>query len=140
MAWMMKSRLIYLLLLLVSGFLLSTCSVQQNTTCNDGLELYQKITLYFGLSTPDGNIPEKEWVEFLDDIVTHNFPEGFTVFDTYGQWEAPGGDLYHEPGRVLIHFYRDNKNEQIQAVIEGFKQKFEAQSVIHEAEQVCISF
>jgi hypothetical protein len=33
--------------------------------------------------------PDKAWQDFMKDDVTPRFPDGFTVFDAYGQWRNP---------------------------------------------------
>ncbi|HLY54462.1 MAG TPA: DUF3574 domain-containing protein [Stellaceae bacterium] len=54
--------------------------------------------LYFGRDRdgeeapkPGGNtpIPDTDWREFLQSVVTVRFPDGFTVIDSYGQWRNP---------------------------------------------------
>src|SRR3982751_5533121 len=43
--------------------------------------------LYCGLSRPEGGrIADAEWSQFLDEVVTPRFPEGFSVLDGYGQY------------------------------------------------------
>jgi hypothetical protein len=43
--------------------------------------------MFFGQSVPGGrDISAKAWHSFLRREVTTRFPDGFTVFDAYGQW------------------------------------------------------
>ncbi len=46
--------------------------------------------LFFGRNIR-GRAPltEAEWRAFAAEIVTPNFPDGFTVFDGDGQWQNP---------------------------------------------------
>ena len=46
--------------------------------------------LFFGRGIP-GRAPlsEAEWRDFAAEIVTPNFPDGFTAFDAEGQWRNP---------------------------------------------------
>ena len=38
-------------------------------------------------------VDASEWEAFLAERITPRFPAGFTVFDAYGQWRAPQGDI-----------------------------------------------
>jgi hypothetical protein len=129
--------------LFLSLFLtIHSCSEQPALECPEGLEPFHQVTLYFGLSSPDGTISASDWQSYLEDVVTPHFPEGFTVFDSHGQWKDPEGVIIKEPGKVITHYYTidDNKSEPINAVIEGFKERHQAQSVIREKNVICLSF
>lgn len=136
-----NSRNLFFVLVL-PALLLVACSNQNLLQCREGLTQYNKATLYFGTSYPDGIISDDQWQEFLDEIVTPNLPEGMTVMNTYGQWLRPDSLIVKEPGKVIIHLYpyEENKSDKIQSVIDGFKERFKAQSVIWEEEIVCVSF
>lgn len=122
--------------------LISACQSNIINDCPDGLTKFNKVSLYFGTSTNEGIITNEEWSNFLDEIVTPNFPEGMTIHDTYGQWKRPDGDIVKEPGKVIVHIYdiNEDKSENIKAIINGFKERFKAQSVIWEADIICGSF
>lgn len=128
--------------LLLSVLLLVSCSTHNLIQCPEVLTEYNKATLYFGTSFPGGIISDEQWQQFLDEVVTPNLPEGMTVIDTYGQWLRPDKLIVKEPGKVIIHLYpyEENKSDKIQAVIDEFKERFKAQSVIWEEEIVCASF
>lgn len=59
--------------------------------------------LYFGQAMPGGRtVQPRAWTRFLSTNVTSRFPDGFTVYDAYGQWmdpkmKAPG----HERTKVV---------------------------------------
>jgi hypothetical protein len=45
------------------------------------------VTLYFGLTRLDApTVTERQWADFLAEIVTPAFLDGFTVFDGAGQY------------------------------------------------------
>jgi hypothetical protein len=47
-------------------------------------------TLYFGRAIPArGDLTDKEWLSFLDDTVTLDLPNGYTVLDANGAWMNP---------------------------------------------------
>ncbi|WP_158258675.1 DUF3574 domain-containing protein [Rhodopila globiformis] len=46
--------------------------------------------LFFGKSIPRrGDLTQAEWQQFLDDSVTVNLPNGYTVVDASGAWMDP---------------------------------------------------
>jgi hypothetical protein len=56
----------------------------------------------FGRAMPSGGmVSDSAWQDFLQQVVTPRFPEGFTVWRTEGQWLDPRGVLVKEPGFVL---------------------------------------
>lgn len=134
-------RKIFVLLISMLIFI-SACQSNIINDCPDGLTKFNKVSLYFGTSTNEGIITNEEWSNFLDEIVTPNFPEGMTIHDTYGQWKRPDGGIVKEPGKVIVHIYdiNEDKSENINAIINGFKERFQAQSVIWEADIICGSF
>ena len=47
-------------------------------------------SLFFGRAIPGRNdLTEAEWRTFLDDSITVNLPNGYTVQDAYGAWMNP---------------------------------------------------
>ena len=47
-------------------------------------------TLFLGRAIPGrGELTDREWQSFLDDTVTANLPNGYTVFDADGAWMNP---------------------------------------------------
>jgi hypothetical protein len=48
------------------------------------------VKMYFGQSIPGGHtVQPRAWTRFLSAAVTPRFPDGFTVYDAYGQWMDP---------------------------------------------------
>lgn len=41
--------------------------------------------IYFGMDVPGGGtVSEEQFDDFLEDVVTREFPKGLTAFDAYG--------------------------------------------------------
>jgi uncharacterized protein DUF3574 len=58
--------------------------------------------LFFGRNIPTGGtVTDSAWGEFLAEVVTPRFPNGFTVWSTQGQWRGADGAIVHEPGFVF---------------------------------------
>jgi hypothetical protein len=48
------------------------------------------VKMYFGQSLPGGHsVQPRAWTRFLSTTITPRFPDGFTVYDAYGQWMDP---------------------------------------------------
>ncbi len=88
--------------------------------------------LYFGMNTPDGNVSEEEWKEFVDAVVSTKFPEGFTVIDGYGQWLSNNNEVIKENTRVLqiAHENRPEENRKVEEIIQAYKSEFEQEAVL----------
>ncbi len=107
--------------------------------------------LYFGVGQESGpadrpqtqQITEATWRDFLDKQVTPRFPDGFTVFDAYGQWMFRGAA---EPNRlktkvlVILHEDTPQRRADIEAIRLAWKQATGHQSVLWSRQPVEVSF
>jgi hypothetical protein len=80
-------------LLIAMGVIASLggCAAPRIPTCAPGLGPPVTIfTLFLGKSIPGrADLTDKEWQAFLDDTVTANLPNGYTVLDANGGWMNP---------------------------------------------------
>ena len=100
--------------------------------------------LFFGRNI-EGRAPltDAEWDTFAADIVTPNFPSGFTVFDGDGQWQNPAtGRIGHERSKILLVAARRTPDlaARLAAVIAAYKARFHQQSVGIITRDACASF
>ena len=100
--------------------------------------------LFFGRAIP-GRPPlsEQEWRAFAAEIITANFPDGFTVFDAEGQWRNPAtGVIARDPTKVLLVAAKRSPDlpGRLTAVIDAYKQRFRQQSVGIITRDSCASF
>jgi Protein of unknown function (DUF3574) len=112
------------------------------TTVLHGQRL-QRTELFFGRNSPDGEIPEQAFQDFLDRVVTPLFPDGLTVIDGQGQFRASANSAVEkEAAKVLILLYRFDKQEsdKIEEIRSRYKASFKQQSVLRVDEPVCASF
>jgi hypothetical protein len=60
--------------------------------------------LFFGRSIQGhAEISDRAWEEFLDEVVTPNLPNGYTVFDASGAWLNPSTHhTIHERTKVVL--------------------------------------
>ena len=70
---------------------LSGCANPAVPSCAAGLGAPMTVfSLFFGRSIPGrGDLTDKEWQAFLDNTVTANLPNGYTIFDATGGWMNP---------------------------------------------------
>ncbi|HET9706012.1 MAG TPA: DUF3574 domain-containing protein [Vicinamibacterales bacterium] len=110
-------------------------------TCGASSSAQLRTTLYFGTNRPNGSVSELEWQLFVRDEVTTRFPDGLTVWDAYGQWRPPGGELTQERSKVLliVHDDSDAAKKGVLDVIARYRKIFEQQSVLWETARVCVA-
>ena len=82
----------------------------------------------------EGRAPlsDAEWTGFAAQIVTANFPDGFTVFDGEGEWRNPRtGRIGHEQTKILLVAANPAPDlaRRLSAVIDAYKARFRQQSV-----------
>src|SRR5688500_17622035 len=98
-------------------------------------ENYYRTELYLGMSIPGGStVSDAAWEQFLDDVVTPLFPDGFTVLAGRGQYREASGTIAKEPSHVLVFLYRKSERRAASAKIESiraeYKKRFAQESVL----------
>ena len=112
------------------------------TTVLHGQRL-QRTELFFGRNSPAGEISERDFQGFLDDVVMPLFPDGLTVIDGKGQFRASANSpVEKEAAKVLVLLYRFDKstNDKVEEIRSRYKARFSQQSVLRVDEPVCASF
>ena len=89
-----------------------------------------------------GGKTDARWRQFLAHEVTPRFPDGLTVYDTYGQWRDPRRNMIvRERSRVLrIIVPVDGAGDKIAAVAAAYKKQFSQKSVGVVTRPACVSF
>ncbi|CAI8802067.1 DUF3574 domain-containing protein [Pseudomonas sp. IT-232MI5] len=102
--------------------------------------------LYFSVGSIDGKegaVSTARWREFLDQEVTSRFPDGFSVFDAYGQWRDKGAK---EPERlstkviVILHENSPKNGASIEAIRLAYKRITGDLSVLRLSQPAEVSF
>ena len=100
--------------------------------------------LFFGRAIPGRSpLSEAEWRGFAAEIVTPNFPDGFTAYDADGQWRNPEiGAVAREPTKVLLVATPPGPDlaPRLSSVIEAYKARFRQQSVGVITRESCAAF
>ena len=87
--------------------------------------------LFFGRNIP-GRAPvsEAEWADFVAQVITPNFPDGFTVFNgAAGQGRDP--QIGREPPKIVLAaaYPRPDLKDRIAATIEAYRARYPQKSV-----------
>ena len=106
-------------------------------------EEWIRTELYFGTAMPKGVVKEKEFAEFIDQVVTPRFPDGLTLLTGYGQFRLSTGEIKQETSYLLILFYPQgtpNSEQYIEEIRHIYKTKFQQESVLRADSRELISF
>jgi hypothetical protein len=100
--------------------------------------------LYFAVARVDDArdaVDEQAWIAFLDEEVTPRFPDGFSVFDAYGQWRGKA-DVARLRSKVLVVLHPDTEEAKarIEAVRVAFLSRTGQQSVLRASWPAAVSF
>ena len=91
------------------------------------------VQLFFGQSIKDrGLVSDREWRSFLARTVTPRFPDGFTVYDGYGQWMNPRTHaISREKTKVMVIATEDTPalRTRIEELSGIYRARFHQQSV-----------
>ena len=90
------------------------------------------VQLFFGQSEKGSEIPHKAWQAFLRDEVTQRFPDGFTVYDGYGQWRDPATSKIVRERAKVVEIAAESAPElgrKISELTALYRAKFHQQSV-----------
>lgn len=88
---------------------------------------YVETQLFFGTERPDGGpaVTDRQFMAFVDQEVTPDFPDGLTVQNGRGQWRDANGKIEKERSYELILLYpvtaagaNDRKIEEVRRAYE----------------------
>ena len=88
--------------------------------------------LYLGQDTPAGAVTDAQWERFVEESVTPQFPEGFTVMQGQGRWRSAAGILHQEDTRVIEIVHEDSamSHTRVREVGAAYKRRFAQQAVL----------
>jgi len=96
---------------------------------------YHRTELFFGRSIPGGGmVSDEQWSQFLVEIVTPRFPDGFTILSGSGQYRDKSGKIISEPSKVLVFLYSrkalKKSRVKIEEIRSAYVKKFNQESVL----------
>ncbi len=91
--------------------------------------------LFFGLTRRDGSlIDSARWQQFVDGVITPEFPDGFTVLTAQGQYLDSAGVLHKEPSRLVLLLYPQDAASQneprIRRIITAYIRDFDQEAIL----------
>jgi hypothetical protein len=92
-----------------------------------GATQWIKTEIYFGRSIPaGGQVSDSELSDFLEKVVTKEFPKGLTVLNAYGQMEKSSGTIVKQPTVVIVIVHERNQpsSAKIQRIINAYRNRF----------------
>jgi hypothetical protein len=104
----------------------------------------QMYELFLGRSIPArGDVTDSEWRSFLDETVSANLPNGYTVQDAYGAWRNPATQHTAREATIVIRVALPDTSDSLAAVNRirtAYQERFHQQLVGMSATPVCGSF
>ncbi|MCA0892618.1 DUF3574 domain-containing protein [Microbulbifer agarilyticus] len=130
------------LCLLACLTILGGCGTTTNFSCKPGEKLEIHDQLFFGTETFTGEVSDAEWRDFLANVVSPRFPNGFTVLSGRGQWRGSSGEIVRERSKVLLLVHRETAKSDtaINELVDIYKRRFQQESVLRVRSPVCVSF
>jgi hypothetical protein len=132
--------------LLVLFFLtLSAAPAAAQTACPlSGQKPMQVVHLFFGRTIP-GRAPlsNREWSRFAAEVLTPNFPDGFTAYDADGQWlNDKANRIVRERSKVVLVAVDPDADiaKHVAAVTDAYRRRFRQISVGVISETACAAF
>lgn len=99
--------------------------------------------IYFGLDIPGGGVvSEEQFDNYLQDVVTKEFPKGLTAFDAYGQMQNKDGSIEKQTTKVVLLVHEDSSagGMAVKRVIDQYRSSFGAPQVMRTASPIEANF
>jgi hypothetical protein len=123
-----------------AAFLACGCgSTKSESDKKDSRPAWVQTELYFGRGIPTGGeVTEEAFQQFLEEVVTKEFPAGLTVYDAYGQQQDKGAPITHQKTKVvlLVHEKNDANAKAVNGLIEAYRARFGSPQVMHTTQVV----
>lgn len=102
------------------------------------------VQMFFGRDIP-GRTPlsDAEWADFATQIISKQFPDGFTAYDGEGQWRDPAtGTVVREPSKILIAAIAPSKDmaSKLDTIMDAYRTRFSQVSVGLVTGEACAAF
>jgi hypothetical protein len=125
--------------------ILSGCAGSGEQSCPPELGAASTVfTLFFGQAIPArSELTDKEWQAFLDDTITVNLPNGYTLFDANGAWMNPmTHKTIREHTKVLIVALPNGPDSltAVNRIRTAYQLKFHQQMVGMTVQHACAAF
>ena len=112
-------------------------------TDEKGGPVWVQTMIYFGRDIPGGGVvSDEQFNNFLQDVVTKEFPMGLTAFNAYGQMKKEDGTIEKQKTEVvlLVHEKTGANSEAVKRVIENYRSSFGTPQVMHSTSTIDVEF
>lgn len=125
---MLLRKFFKLTLLLLIMIATSSCSVWKTQSCSQKTQ----VRLYFGATTPDGQVSDEQWKKFVKEEITPSFPAGLTTIEGKGQWLGANNVIVNEISRIVEIVYDNSQsnNSAIDRIVTAYKSKYKQEAVL----------
>ena len=132
-----KPTLLFILMTTLAG-----CAAGPQLECHGDERSLVLDTLYFGTASPAGPVSDTQWQAFVAEVVSAEFPNGYTVLRGEGAWRGDNGQLQREDSHVLqlVHEAGAAADQAIQRISSRYKKQFEQEAVLRVRTASCASF
>ncbi|GGT17985.1 DUF3574 domain-containing protein [Streptomyces chromofuscus] len=109
-------------------------------------EPYAETRLLFGTARPGGGpvVTDRQFMAFVDEEVTPDFPDGLTVQSGRGQWRHAGGTIGKERSYELVLLYpvgeAASRDRRIEEIRRDYEKAFGQESVGRVDQRVRVDF
>lgn len=131
--------------LLLPAALACGCTLQLRTQhpllCPVDAATWVRDTLYFGSARSHGDeVTAAQWDGFARDVLTKNFPRGFTTLAARGHWRDTSGAALDEATHVVMIDHVDDaaSDAAVRRVAAEYRHQFDQQAVLRERSAVCV--
>ncbi|RQP37127.1 DUF3574 domain-containing protein [Burkholderia ubonensis] len=87
-----------------------------------------------------GPVTDAERAAFLSDVVTPRFPDGFTSWDTRGQWRDRATGRITREDSFVVRIVADDTRERLSAIRRAYVERFKQDAVGVTLAPTCASF
>lgn len=89
-----------------------------------------------------GTVSSEQYADFLNTVVTKEFPLGVTVFDAYGQMQREDGGITRQGTKVVLLVHQDTSENAaaIARVVEEYRKRYDNPQVMKTTEAIEVDF
>ena len=108
-------------------------AVEARTTTASAAAQFVRTEIYLGRNLPGGReISRKEFGDYLNTVLTKEFPQGLTVVDAYGQMMEPGGKILKQATWlvIVVHENTSARTKAVDDAVAAYRARFKKAQVM----------
>lgn len=132
-----------LVVFVLSAVIIAGCGSDAKSTTGQTEPVWVQTVIYFGRDIPGGKVvTDEEFVTFLEEVVTKEFPEGLTAYDAYGQMQKGDGGIEKQSTKVvlLVHEKTKANSEAVKRIIDSYRSRFGTPQVMRTTIPIDVEF